>query len=226
MKLKLAQEILLVLICALAIFLLVQSIARHTVVEGYSMEPSLNNGEHLLINRAVYFHVDRGWASHIIPFLKWSGDAGYLFHPPNRGEVIVLHPPQPENTNQEFIKRVIAVPGDTVEIKEGMVYVNGQALKESYIKEPPSYTMSLQQVPPNSYFVMGDNRNNSDDSHFFGPVPRENIVGKAAVAIWPVKKWGLAPNHSIKIALTLITVGCLMVGYRSTRFSRRMEWLM
>jgi len=221
MRLKLAREILLVLIISLAVFLLVQSTARHTVVEGFSMEPSLDNGEHLLINRAVYFHVDRGWASHIIPFLKWSGDAGYIFHPPNRGDIIVLHPPQLEGMHQEFIKRVIAVPGDTVEVKQGLVYVNGRALKETYIKEPPRYTMSLQHVPPNSYFVLGDNRNNSDDSRFFGPVPRENIVGKAMVAIWPLKKWGLAPNHSIKIALTLTMIGCLMAGYRSTRFSRR-----
>jgi len=226
MRLKLAREIILVLISALAIFLLVQSTARHTVVEGFSMEPSLNNGEHLLVNRAVYFHVDRGWASHIIPLLKWSGDAGYLFHPPNRGDIVVLHPPKLEDTNREFIKRVIAVPGDTVEIKQGIVYVNGRALKETYIQEPPRYAMSLQQVPPNSYFVLGDNRNNSDDSRFFGPVPRENIVGKASVTIWPIKKWGPAPNHSIKIALTLITVGCLMIGCRSTRFNRRTEWLM
>jgi signal peptidase I len=226
MRLKLANEILLVLICALAVFLLVQSTARHTVVKGYSMEPSLSDGEHLLVNRAVFFHVDQGWASHIILFLKWHGDAGYIFHAPNRGDVIVFHPPQPENTNQEFIKRVIGVPGDTVEIKQGTVYVNGQALKETYIKEPPRYAMARQTVPANCYFVLGDNRNNSDDSRSFGPVPRENIVGKSMIAIWPVNKWGHAPNHSIKIALTLTTIGCLMVGYCSTSLNRRIKWLM
>ena len=226
MKLKLARELLLGSILPPAIFLLVQSTARHTVVEGYSMEPSLDNGEHLLVNRAVYFHVDRGWATHIIPLLKWRGDAGYLFHPPNRGDVIVFHPPEPEDTHREFIKRVIAVPGDTVEIKQGAVYVNGHALEETYIKELPLYTMSSQNIPPNSYFVLGDNRNNSDDSRFFGPVPRENIVGKATVTIWPIKKWGRVPNHTLKIALTLITIGCLAISYRNARFNRRTGWMM
>ncbi len=190
------------------------------------MEPSLDSGEHILVNRAVYFHVDRGWATHIIPFLKWKGDAGYLFHAPNRGDIVVLHPPKSENTDDEFIKRVIAIPNDTIEIKQGQVYVNGHALKEKYIKESPNYTLPLQTIPPDSYFVLGDNRNNSNDSRFFGPVPRENIVGKATIAIWPLDALGKVPNHSIKISLALITLGCFMIGLSKTGINRRNKWLM
>ena len=225
-SLKLVREILLVVIVALAIFLLVQSTMQHFQVEGASMEPSLSNGEHILVNRATYFHVNQGWASHIIPFLKWRGDTGYLFHPPNRGDVVVFHPPIQADTHRVFIKRIIAVPGDTVEIKQGTVYVNGQALKEPYIKEQPRDDRPSQRIPADSYFVLGDNRNNSEDSRFFGPVPSQNIAGKPWAIIWPSKKWGLAPNHSLNVALTLIMVGCLVAGYRSTRLARRSEWLM
>lgn len=224
MSLKLVREILLVVILALAIFLLVQSTMQHFQVEGASMEPSLSNREHILVNRATYFHVNQGWASHIIPFLKWSGDAGYLFHPPNRGDIVVFR--FPKDNHRDFIKRIIAVPGDTVEIKQGKVYVNGRALKETYIKEPPRYDMPLQRIPPDSYFVLGDNRNNSDDSHVWGIVPSQNIVGKPWATVWPPKDWGLAPNHSLKVALTLIMAGCLVAGYRSARLSRRSGWLM
>jgi signal peptidase I len=226
MSLKLVREILLVVIMALAIFLLVQSTMQHFQVQGASMEPSLDSGEHILVNRAAYFYVNHGWASHIIPFLKWRGDAGYLLHPPNRGDIVVLRPPNDAHLREDLIKRIIAVPGDTVEIKQGIVYVNGQALKETYIKEPPIQDFALKQIPPDSYFVLGDNRNNSNDSRYFGPVPRQNIVGKPWATIWPPKKWGLAPNHSIKIALTLMLAGCLVVGYRRTRLSTRSEWLM
>ena len=226
MNLKLVREILLVLIVALAVFMGVQSTMKHFQVNGSSMEPSLKNGEHILVNRAVYFHVNRGWASHIIPFLKWRGDTGYLFHPPNRGDVVILRPPEDAHLKEDLIKRVIAIPGDTVEVKQSVVYVNGWALKESYIKEPPRNNMPLQHIPMDSYFMMGDNRNNSNDSRFFGPVTSDNIVGKPWAIVWPPKKWGLAPNHSVKVALTLMMAGCLMVGYRRTRLSKRANWMM
>jgi len=225
-KLKLVSEILLVIIVALTIFIVVQSTMGHFQINGSSMEPSLKNGEHILVNRATYFHVNRGWASHIIPFIKWRGDTGYLFHPPNRGDVVILRPPKDANLKEDLIKRVIGIPGDTVEIRQSVVYVNGRALKESYIKEPTRNNMPLQHVPAGSYFMMGDNRNNSNDSRFFGPVPSENILGKPWAIVWPPNKWGLAPNHSIKVALTLMMAGCLMVGYRGTRLSKIADWVM
>jgi signal peptidase I len=224
-KVRLVTEVLLIIIVALAVFMLVQSTMGHFQISGSSMEPSLYNGEHILVDRATYYHVNRGWASHIIPFLKWRGDSGYIFHAPNRGDIVIVHPPEDASISEDLIKRVIAIPGDTVEVKQGLVYVNGHALKESYIKEPPSRNMALQHVPADSYFVMGDNRNNSNDSRFFGPVPSENIIGKPWIVVWPLGKWGLAPNHTVKFASALMMVGCLMAGYRRTRLNKKENWL-
>jgi signal peptidase I len=224
-KIKLVSEILLIIIVALTVFMAVQSTMGHFQISGTSMEPSLKNGEHILVNRAAYFHVNKGWASHIIPFLKWRGDSGYIFHAPNRGDVVILRPPKDSYLKEDLIKRVIGIPGDTIEIRQSVVYVNGQALKESYIKEQMHSNNLSQTVPDGSYFVMGDNRNNSNDSRYFGPVPSENIVGKPWAIVWPPNKWGFAPNHSVKFALTLMMVGCLMVGYRRTRLSKKVNWL-
>jgi signal peptidase I len=226
MNLRLVREILIVLILALTIFMMVQSTMEHFQVSGSSMEPSLQDGEHILVNEAVYFHVNRGWAAHIIPFLHWRGDSGYMFHPPNRGDVVILRPPKNIQLKEDLIKRVIAIPGDTVEIKQGRVYVNGQALNESYIREPLTNNMAAQHIPDGYYFVMGDNRNNSNDSRYFGAIPGESIVGKPWSIVWPPSEWGSAPNHTIKVALTLMMAGCMIFGYRRVRLNKRTNWLM
>ena len=222
---KIVREVLVVLILALAIFMGVQSTSQHFQVEGASMEPSLQNSEHLLVNRAVYFDVQKGWLSHLIPFLAWRGDVGYMFHGPNRGDIIVFK--FPKDPTRDFIKRVIGVPGDTVEIKQGKEWVNGKALTENYIAEAPTYTMLPVTVPPNNYFVLGDNRNHSSDSHEWGMVPYENIIGKAWLTIWPLDEWSLVPNRTIKAPATalLMTSGTLMcaVIYRK---SKKSKWLM
>lgn len=226
LNIKLAREILLVLIIALAIFILVQSSMEHFQVSGSSMETSLHNGEHILVNRAVYFHVDRGWATHIIPFLKWRGDSGYLFHAPNRGDMVILRPPENIQLDEDLIKRVIAIPGDTIEINGGEVYINGKAITESYIREPTATSMPAMKIPEGYYFVMGDNRNNSNDSRYFGPIPGESIVGKPWAVVWPPSEWGLAPNHSIKIAMSLIMACCIVTGCRLKRSNKRKSWTM
>ena len=137
------------------------------------MEPNLQEGERLLVNKVVYH-----------------------FHEPERGDVIVFHPPN--NPQVEYIKRIIALPGDTVEVENGVVYVNGLLSDEPYIKEPPRYTLDKREIPENEYFVLGDNRNNSSDSHTGWTMPRQNIIGKAWLSIWPPGQWGLAPNYSLQ----------------------------
>lgn len=166
------RETLWMIIVAVLFFFILQVTVGHSVVITGSMIPTLPIGQHLLINKVVYH-----------------------FHEPERGDVIVFHPPN--DPAEIYIKRVIALPGDTVEIKGGMVYVNGSPLDEPYLNEAPRYTYPLQKVPEDNYFVLGDNRNNSGDSHTGWTVPRQNIIGKAWLTIWPPSEWGLALNYPL-----------------------------
>lgn len=120
----------------------------------------------------------------------------YLFHPPNRGDVVVFWPPDrlkqenPELKKEAFIKRVIGLPGDKVEVKEGKVFINNKPLSEDYIAAKPNYEWGPEIVPADSYLVLGDNRNNSYDSHYWGYVPRQNLIGRAAFRFWPLSRIG------------------------------------
>lgn len=120
----------------------------------------------------------------------------YLFHPPNRGDIVVFWPPDrlkqqnPELKKDAFIKRVIGLPGDKVEVKEGKVFINSKPLIEDYIAAKPTYLWGPEIVPDNSYLMLGDNRNNSYDSHFWGYVPRQNLIGRAAFRFWPLPRIG------------------------------------
>lgn len=169
MRFKLG-EIIVIILLAVVIFLLLQSTVQSFKVEGFSMEPSLHNRQYLVVNKAVY----------------WFGD-------PQRGEVIVFR--SLENPDRDLIKRVIALPGETVEIKEGRVYIDGAPLEEPYILEEPDYIYPSRQVPDGYYFVLGDNRNSSSDSHVWGMLPRKHIIGKAWLCYWPRSEWQLIPNY-------------------------------
>lgn len=119
----------------------------------------------------------------------------YYFGSPERGDIIVFHPPetlrqQQPNFKDALIKRVVGLPGETVYVSGGQVFVDGEPIAESYIEEPPGYEWGPEQVPENSYFVLGDNRNRSNDSHAWGYVHEENIIGRAAVRFWPINRIG------------------------------------
>jgi signal peptidase I len=117
----------------------------------------------------------------------------YNFRNPERGDIVVFSPTdalKAQNFKDAFIKRLLGLPGDKVEVKEGRVYVNDQPLKENYIEEKPNYNFGPVTVPPNQYLVLGDNRNNSYDSHYWGFVPRDHIIGKAVVRFWPLDRVG------------------------------------
>lgn len=134
------------------------------MVEGPSMRPTLISSERLIVNKFIY-----------------------RFKAPERGEVVVFR--YPRDPSRDFIKRVIAIPGDTIEIKEGRVFVNGQLQNETYILERTRGSYPLATVPAGHIFVMGDNRNNSEDSRFkdVGFVPYDLIKGKAMVVFWPLE---------------------------------------
>ena len=153
------------------------------VVRQSSMEPNFHDGQRVLVNKVVY-----------------------RFHLPQRGDVIILHPPTSTNPNAiPFIKRVIGLPGESVDIRNGVVRINGIALNETYLNEPPNYTYHLDKIPDNQYFVLGDNRANSDDSHRGWTVPEENIIGKAWLTIWPLSSWGLVNNFGLPSQVSNIT---------------------
>jgi signal peptidase I len=173
------------------------------------MEPGLHNGQYLLVNKAIYFKLDLETLDKYLPFID-PGDEPerFIFHGPRRGEVIVFE--YPEDRSRDFIKRVIGVPGDTVEVKAGKVYINGSPLDEPYISAPPDYTYGPQTVPAGEYFVLGDNRNYSYDSHAWHSscnaqqqpscdfVPENLIIGQAWVSYWPWDDLGLVNNKDIK----------------------------
>ncbi len=122
----------------------------------------------------------------------------YRFQAPQRGDIVVFWPPSeivPAGQKRDaFIKRIVGLPGDTVEVADGTVLVNGDALDESYIQSPPTYEQEPLIIPDNSYFVLGDNRNQSYDSHAWDIaqpfVPEDQIIGKAVVRFWPLTRLG------------------------------------
>ena len=136
------------------------------VVDGPSMRPTLESEERLVVNKFIY-----------------------RFRPPEKGEVLVFH--YPRDPSRDFIKRVIAAPGDTIEIRAGRVLVNDQLLTEDYILEKTRSEYPKSTVPEGHVFVMGDNRNNSEDSRFadVGFVPYDLIKGKAMLVFWPISAY-------------------------------------
>ncbi|MBI4497209.1 MAG: signal peptidase I [Chloroflexi bacterium] len=191
------RETLETVLLALLIFVTVRSVVQNFKVEGSSMEPSLSSGQYLLVNKAAYVGIDLTFLQDALPLFDNTQvpTVVYPFGAPERGDVIVFR--YPRNPDRDFIKRVIALPGDTVEIRGGRVLVNGAHLEEPYIIENTGYSKEPTVVPPDHYYVLGDNRNNSSDSHVWGPVPRENIIGKAWLSYWPLSDWGLAPNYPV-----------------------------
>lgn len=163
--LRFVIDVLETLILSLLLFVGINALSARIRVDGYSMEPSLHSGEFVLVNKLAY-----------------------RLGSPKQGDVIVFR--FPLDPSQEYIKRVIGLPGDMVKVENGKVYVNGQALIEPYIAAKPNY-IAERQVPENSLFVLGDNRNNSSDSHSWGAVPMENVIGKAVAVYWPLQDFGI-----------------------------------
>lgn len=120
----------------------------------------------------------------------------YLLGEPKRHEVAVFRAPQAatvgemDGEEKDFIKRIVGLPGDIVEVRNGVTYVNGAPEQEPYVREPPNYDMPPTVIPPRSYFVMGDNRNHSNDSHHWGVLERNRLIGRATCIFWPPSRAG------------------------------------
>lgn len=167
------RELVITLGMALAIFLVLQTTIQSSIVDGSSMQPGLEDGQRLIVVKAVY-----------------------KFKQPERGDVIIIHPPIAPQ--KQWVKRVIGLPGDTVEVRDGKVFINNIPLDEPYIKDIPRYTFGPYTVPDDNYFVMGDNRNNSTDSHSNSgwTVGKKDIVGEVWLRIWPLSEWGIIEGHT------------------------------
>ena len=178
------REVLETLVLALVIFVLLQGTVQNFRVEGASMEPTLDNGQFVLVNKAVFQGAGPAGLAKFLPFLNDVADNSvYPFHAPQRGDIIVfLYPLDP---SRDFIKRVIAIPGDVIEIRGTEVIVNGVPLENDFKSQRTSYYLKPTLIPSGEYFVMGDNRGASNDSRDWGNVPAENIVGQAWISYWP-----------------------------------------
>ncbi|MCP4414987.1 MAG: signal peptidase I [Chloroflexi bacterium] len=163
------REIVETLLLTFFIFWLVNSFIGRYKIDGSSMNPTLQNAQYLLINNFSY----------------------YLSEPDHGDIIVFLHP----NSDLNLIKRVVGLPGDHVEIQERTVFVNGVLLNEPYIQANPTYSGDWT-VPEGQFFVLGDNRNSSSDSHSWGFLPGENIIGKAMVVYWPIEDWEQVPHFS------------------------------
>jgi signal peptidase I len=158
-------DILETLLLSVVLFFLINAVSARIKIDGSSMEPNLHHGEFVIVSKI-----------------------NYRFGEPERGDVVVFD--FPRNITQEYIKRIIGLPGEQVRIEDGNLYVNSVLLTEPYIKMKPKYDGEWS-VSENTLFVLGDNRNNSSDSHTWGMVPMENVIGEALLVYWPPSSWGL-----------------------------------
>lgn len=160
-----------VVLVLLTAFIIRVFIMQPFLVQGASMEPTLANSEYLIVEKVAY-----------------------KFRQPERGEIIVFR--APVNWTENYIKRVIALPGETIRIEDNKIYINNKVLEESYIDadgvsfDNPDYSLELT-LGEDEYFVIGDNRNHSSDSRSWGPLPRQNIIGRAFMAIFPLDFFGI-----------------------------------
>jgi signal peptidase I len=153
-----ASTALLVLVVFGASRLLVQNVQ----VRGTSMYPTLQNGEYILVDRL-----------------------SYRLHSPQRGDIIIFHPPVAPD--EDYVKRIIGLPGDRVQVEHGTVYVDGKRLNEPYVRMPHTYSWGPSRVPAGDLFVLGDNRDVSYDSHWWGYLKESAVIGRAMLSYWPPK---------------------------------------
>lgn len=167
----LAREIVETIALTILIFLAVHFTVQNYQISGPSMQNTLHSNQFVLVNKLAY-----------------------LFRAPERGDIIVFH--EPDQTDRDLIKRVIGLPGDTIKLDSTHVWVNGVQLNEPYITNTYNPGAQALTVPAGDYFVMGDNRPVSEDSRYFGFVPKDYIVGKAVLVDWPINQWQMLNTYS------------------------------
>ena len=167
-------DILETLILAVVLYFGINAVSARVRVDGFSMRPTLQDGEYILVNKLAYK----------------TGE-------PHRGDIVVFI--FPVNPQEDLIKRVIGLPGESVSVHNGIVSVSGVPLTEPYIASPPAYDGDWT-VPEGQLFVLGDNRNDSRDSHQWGLLPIENVIGRAVLIYWPPEEWQVINQDSQSVA--------------------------
>jgi signal peptidase I len=159
------------LLLAVILFVVINALSARVRVDGFSMRPTLENGEYVLVYKLAYKLSD-----------------------PQRGDIVVFR--YPVNPSEDLIKRVIGLPGDVIKVANGVVTVNDRVITEPYIAAAPEYD-GMWLVPPGQLFVLGDNRNDSSDSHAWGMLPKNNVIGKALLIYWPPPDWNLIDHTNV-----------------------------
>jgi signal peptidase I len=193
------REIVETLLLAVVIFFAVRAVVLNFRVEGLSMSPNLHNGEMLLVNRNAYSSFD------LYALVDWLPGVAHAeartvhpFDPPERGDIVVFDPPT--NSDKPYIKRVIGLPGEEVMIRDGSVYIDGVEVNEPYLDGEATECPGRNEcepvtVQPGHVYVLGDNRDNSQDSRSFGPISLDDVIGKAWVTYWPTDDIGVVPHY-------------------------------
>ena len=187
------------IILATLVFIVIQTGIQNFKVEGSSLDPTLSLGQYVIVDKVSYFRLDTNRFSRIIPI--WNNQDSkpqFALEPPKRGEIIVFS--YPLDPDRDFVKRVIGIPGDTIQIGNGEVIVNGKLMEEDYINSltpkgalwfAEGFRPEITTLQKQEYFVLGDNRLGSNDSRNWGPVPENNIHGKVWLSYWPVNKFAV-----------------------------------
>lgn len=175
MSWMLLRELIETVVLSLVIFLLIRQVVQNYRIESHSMQPNFYEGQFILVNKLAF-----------------------RLGAPGRGDVLVFH--NPNNVDEDYIKRVIGLPGDNLEIRDGTVFIDGKPLVEEYPINaiPRAVTYGPIVIEPDHLFVMGDNRPQSQDSRVFGPLSEDLIVGKAWVRVWPFNEFGIIQHYDLE----------------------------
>ncbi len=167
-------DVLETLVLAVVLYFGINAVSARVRVDGFSMRPTLQDGEYILINKLAY-----------------------KLGEPMRGDIVVFV--FPVNPEEDLIKRIIGLPGDTITVQDGVLSINGVVMNEPYISAPPAYD-GTWQVSEGELFVLGDNRNDSRDSHQWGLLPVENVIGRAVLIYWPPEEWQII-EHTEQVSI-------------------------
>lgn len=191
---RLAREIMEAVLLALLALLILQTTVRNFRVEGSSMSPTLEGGQYLVVDQVSYLKIDMERLSRLVPFWSvYEPDTRFAFDPPDRGDIIVFQ--YPRDPTKDFVKRVVGLPGETIEVRSGTVYIDGDPLREPYLQRMDQSSSHGISLDGGEYYVIGDNRRNSNDSRAWGVVPEENIVGRVLLVYWPWEDLQMVSSH-------------------------------